>query len=55
MRRLAAAHQDLLDADPAGGASVAEIAHRWGFAHLARFAERYRQAYGEKPSETLRR
>lgn len=55
VRRLAAAHQDLLDADPGGTVTVAEIAHRWGFAHLARFAERYRQVYGEKPSGTLRR
>ena len=55
LQRLAAARQELLDADPTGPASVAEIAHRWGFAHLARFADRYRQAYGEKPSETLRR
>jgi AraC-like DNA-binding protein len=55
VRRLAAVHQDLLDADPGGSGSVAEIARRWGFAHLARFAERYRLAYGEKPSETLRR
>lgn len=55
IRRLAAARQDLLEADPDGTATVAEVAHRWGFAHLARFAERYRQAYGEKPSETLRR
>ena len=55
VQRLAAARQALLDADPMGPATVAEIAHRWGFAHLARFAERYRQAYGEKPSETLRR
>jgi AraC-like DNA-binding protein len=54
-QRLTAAHRDLLDADPAGTTSVAEVAHRWGFAHLARFAERYRLAYGEKPSETLRR
>ena len=55
VQRLAAARRELLDADPSGTASVAEIAHRWGFAHLARFADRYRQAYGEKPSETLRR
>lgn len=54
-RRLAAVRQDLLDADPGGSATVAEIARHWGFAHLARFAERYRGAYGEKPSATLRR
>jgi AraC-like DNA-binding protein len=54
-QRLEGAHRELLDADPDGDGSVAAIARRWGFAHLARFAERYRGAYGEKPSETLRR
>ncbi|MHA6797561.1 AraC family transcriptional regulator (plasmid) [Pseudonocardia bannensis] len=51
--RLRRAHQDLLAADPAV-TGVAEIALRWGFAHLGRFAERYRQAYGVPPSDTLR-
>lgn len=37
------------------GSSVAEIAHRWGFGHLPRFAARYRATYGENPSQTLRR
>lgn len=41
----------------AGGAdlTVAAAARRWGFAHLPRFAEQYRRAFGERPSETLRR
>ncbi|MGQ3029508.1 MAG: helix-turn-helix transcriptional regulator, partial [Ferrovibrionaceae bacterium] len=34
--------------------SVTEIALRWGFTHLGRFAESYRAAYGETPSATLR-
>jgi len=34
--------------------TVEEIARRWGFAHTARFAATYRQAYGENPSHTLR-
>ncbi|GAA4381516.1 helix-turn-helix transcriptional regulator [Agromyces bauzanensis] len=51
--RLDAVRADLL----AGGAdvTVAVVARRWGFAHLPRFAERYRRAFGERPSETLRR
>ncbi len=35
------------------GGTVAEVAHRWGFRHLGRFAASYRQRYGETPSETL--
>lgn len=51
--RLDAAHADLL----AGGSdvTVAAVAHRWGFAHLPRFAEQYRRAFDERPSDTLRR
>jgi AraC-like DNA-binding protein/tetratricopeptide (TPR) repeat protein len=36
-------------------ATLTEIATRCGFAHLGRFAMRYRQRYGETPSATLRR
>jgi AraC-like DNA-binding protein len=53
--RLEAAHNELLVADPADGHTVAAIAARWGFAHPARFAERYRDRFGENPSVTLRR
>lgn len=49
--RLERAHADLLD----GQASVTEIAYRWGFGNLGDFAARYRERFGEKPSETLRR
>lgn len=52
--RLRRAHADLVRADP-GGTRVAEIACRWGFCHLGRFAAGYRAAYGESPSETLQR
>ncbi|WP_306214209.1 AraC family transcriptional regulator [Actinoplanes sp. RD1] len=52
--RLEHAHRDLQAADPAGGDTVADVAHRWGFAHLGRFAARYRSAFGRRPSETLR-
>jgi AraC-like DNA-binding protein len=51
--RLARAHEDLRLTDP-DQATVTEIAHRWGFAHLGRFAEMYAQRYGKRPSETLR-
>lgn len=50
--RLRRAHADLLAADPAR-TSVADIASRWGFAHLGRFAAAYRQRYGCAPSRSL--
>lgn len=34
--------------------SVSEVARRWGFGHLGRFATNYRLRYGESPHETLR-
>ena len=48
--RLERARADLLDAR----ASVTETAYRWGFGNLGDFAARYRERFGEKPSETLR-
>ncbi|MEU7752853.1 AraC family transcriptional regulator [Micromonospora sp. NPDC049101] len=51
--RLDRAHQDLLRADPTRGATVAAIAHRWGYPHTGRFAADYRAAYGQSPSDTL--
>ncbi len=50
--RLERAHQELLVSEPRAGA-VSDIAHRWGFVHLGRFAEQYHQTYGEHPSVTL--
>jgi len=50
--RLSGARADLRAAAP--GAAVREIAHRWGFAHSGRFAQRYTAEYGETPSQTLR-
>jgi AraC-like DNA-binding protein len=52
--RLDAVRHELLAADPSRGATVAQIARRWGFVHLGRFARTYRDAYGEPPSATLR-
>jgi transcriptional regulator GlxA family with amidase domain len=52
--RLRRAHDELRGAQAEEGATVTRIARRWGFGNVGRFAEQYRQAYGEKPSETLR-
>ncbi|WP_415858950.1 helix-turn-helix domain-containing protein [Agromyces laixinhei] len=54
MRLGCAAHQELTREDPNEG-SVSEIARRWGFVNLGRFAAAYRREFGENPSETLRR
>ena len=34
--------------------SVTQTAMRWGFFHLGRFAQYYRELFGETPGETLR-
>ncbi|MEU6079411.1 helix-turn-helix transcriptional regulator [Streptomyces sp. NPDC047108] len=52
--RLSLAHHDLVHADPGGGATVTEIAARWGFWNAGRFASHYRQTYGLSPHRTLR-
>jgi AraC-like DNA-binding protein len=51
--RLDRAHESLRRADPAQ-VTVSAVAHRWGFAHLGRFASAYRLRFGQTPSETLR-
>jgi AraC-like DNA-binding protein len=48
-------HEDLTGGDRAHRPTVAEVAYRWGFTHLGRFAHDYRSRYGELPSTTLRR
>jgi AraC-like DNA-binding protein len=48
--RLERAHRDLL----CGEDSVTDIALRWGFPHLSRFAHAYRRQYGVPPSEARR-
>ncbi|MEV4019394.1 AraC family transcriptional regulator [Nonomuraea angiospora] len=51
--RLAHAHADLLRiADTGCQTTVTEVALRWGFPHLGRFAALYRQTYGRLPSST---
>ena len=52
-RRLEAARRDLFLANP-DEATVTEVALRYRFAHLGRFAVEYRRTFGEPPSETLR-
>jgi AraC-like DNA-binding protein len=54
LRRLKEARRVLRDADP-DRVSVAEVARRFGFAELGRFAGRYRARFGETPSSTLQR
>ncbi|GAA1393581.1 hypothetical protein GCM10009613_40270 [Pseudonocardia kongjuensis] len=51
--RLAKARAELAAAEP-GAITVADVATRWGFGNLGRFARRYAEEFGELPSETLR-
>jgi TolB-like protein/AraC-like DNA-binding protein/tetratricopeptide (TPR) repeat protein len=55
LMRLAAAREALLE--PADGAamSVTDVAARFGFGHLGRFASDYERRFGEPPSATLAR
>lgn len=52
--RIARVREELRDADP-GTTSVTEVALKWGFTELGRFARRYRERFGENPADTLRR
>ncbi|MDF3834186.1 helix-turn-helix transcriptional regulator [Cupriavidus basilensis] len=49
--RLEGVRNELLHGDQA---SVAEVAMRWGFKYLGKFAKVYRDAFGELPSQTRR-
>jgi AraC-like DNA-binding protein len=53
--RLAAAHDDLVKADPTLGDTVRDIAERWGYADPSTFAKHYRTAYGVNPKQVLDR
>ncbi|MER6830566.1 AraC family transcriptional regulator [Streptosporangium sp. NPDC000563] len=51
--RLAHAHADLVRiAETDSQTTVTDVALRWGFTHLGRFAALYRQTYGRPPSST---
>lgn len=50
--RLTAAHQDLMNGHEVQ--TVADVALRWGFTHLGRFAADYKKRFGVLPSQTLR-
>jgi AraC-like DNA-binding protein len=52
--RLERVHAELAGASRADGTTVTEVAMRWGFTHLPRFAAAYRGRYGRSPSQTLR-
>jgi methylphosphotriester-DNA--protein-cysteine methyltransferase len=52
VERLNRVRNDLVNAQH--GVSVTLAATRWGFFHLGRFAQYYRELFGERPSETLR-
>lgn len=52
-KRLESVHAELLLAT--AQTSVSEVAHRWGFQHLGRFADQYRRKFGVLPSDTARR
>lgn len=52
--RLRRVREALLASD-ADSTTVATVASGWGFFSLGRFAAQYREAYGESPSQTLRR
>ncbi|MBY5359991.1 AraC family transcriptional regulator [Rhizobium leguminosarum] len=51
--RMVAAHRDLLESD--ARQAIADVALRWGFTHLGRFAAEYRKRFGQLPSQTLKR
>ena len=52
--RLGRVRAELLRSDPSK-VRVTDVAMRWGFVHLSRFAEQYRQQFNELPSVTLHR
>lgn len=52
-RRLEAVRLELIASDPAD-VTVADVARRWGFAHLSRFSQAYRARFGEYPRQTIR-
>jgi AraC family ethanolamine operon transcriptional activator len=54
LRRLSRVRRELRAAAP-GTTRITDVAMRWGFWQLGRFASEYRALFGERPSETLAR
>jgi AraC family ethanolamine operon transcriptional activator len=54
LRRLAHVRKDLMHHSRRAG-SVTDVATKWGFFHLSRFAAEYKALFQESPSETLAR
>ncbi|MCS5505065.1 helix-turn-helix domain-containing protein [Curtobacterium flaccumfaciens] len=52
--RLERAREDLITAR-SDSVTVSEVAARWGFLHVSRFASAYVERFGELPSATMRR
>ena len=52
--RLERVHQELAGAEP-GQTTITQVAGRWGFTHLGRFAQEYRKTFGDLPSAFLSR
>lgn len=50
--RLEKVRDELVAAEP-GSVQVTNVAARWGFVHLGRFAAAYRSEFGERPSDTV--
>jgi len=51
--RLQKAHAEFLSGIKSG--TISEIAQKWGFVHMGRFAQSYAREFGERPSETIRK
>lgn len=51
--RLEAVHSEL--SHPQNTLSIREVAQKWGFTHMGRFAAQYHTVYGLYPSETAKR
>ncbi|EMD21692.1 helix-turn-helix transcriptional regulator [Amycolatopsis azurea] len=53
--RLDRARAELRDAEPGAAGTITRVAAKWGFLDGSRFSAHYRAAFGESPSQTLRR
>lgn len=53
--RLRAVYDELAATPPGSGVTVTDVATRWGFLQLGKFAAAYRRELGENPSVTLGR